>query len=89
LLLLSCRPFVVITTLSTGLVTSTHIRPVDNVVITTKGLQDRNNNCLMERRWKIKVKYSDHGHCLNLPLNKDKKCIKKRERVRHLPGYCP
>ena len=31
---LSCRPFVVITTLSTGLV------GVDNVVITTKGLQD-------------------------------------------------
>ena len=35
---LSCRPFVVITTLST--------RPVDNVVITTKGLQDRNINIL-------------------------------------------
>ena len=34
---------------------STHTRPVDNVVITTKGLQDRNNYCLMERRWKIKV----------------------------------
>ena len=31
-------------------VTSTPARPVDNVVITTKGLQDRNNNCLMERR---------------------------------------
>ena len=31
------------------------IKIVDNVVITTKGLQDRNNNCLMERRWKIKV----------------------------------
>ena len=30
---LSCRPFVVIT--------STPTRPVDNVVITTKGLQDR------------------------------------------------
>ena len=51
---LSCRSFVVITTLSTGLVgvealpsqetevTSTPTRPVDNVVITTKGLQDRN-----------------------------------------------
>ena len=54
---LSCRPFVVITTLSTGLVgveitincpsqetevTSTPTRPVDNVLITTKGLQDRN-----------------------------------------------
>jgi len=36
-------------------VTSTPTRPVDNVVITTIGLQDRNNNCLMERRWKIKV----------------------------------
>ena len=47
---LSCRPFVVITTLSTGLVgletevTSTPTRLVDNVVITTKGLQDRNIN---------------------------------------------
>ena len=36
-------------------VTSTATRPVDNVVITTKGLQDRNNNYLMEIRWKIKV----------------------------------
>ena len=47
---LSYRPFVVITTLSTGLVgievTSTPTRPVDNVVITTKGLQDRNINIL-------------------------------------------
>ena len=45
---LSCRPFVAITTLSTGLVgvevTSTPTRPVDNVVIATKGLQDRNIN---------------------------------------------
>ena len=51
---LSCRPFVVITTLSTGLVgvevtsvtevTSTPTRPVDNVVIAMKGLQDRNIN---------------------------------------------
>ena len=43
---LSCRPFIVITTLSTGQqeteVTSTPTRPVDNVVITTKGLQYRN-----------------------------------------------
>ena len=55
---LSCRPFVVIITLSTGLVgvevtsvswlgqetegTSTTTRAVDNVVITTKSLQDRN-----------------------------------------------
>ena len=45
---LSCRPFVVITTLSTGLVgvTSTPTRPVGNVVITTKGLQDRNLHIL-------------------------------------------
>ena len=35
---LSCRPFVAITTLSTGLV------GVDNVVKATKGLQDRNIN---------------------------------------------
>jgi hypothetical protein len=51
--------FVVITTLSTCLVgvqvTSTPTRPVDDVVIITKGIQDRNNNCLMEGRWKIKV----------------------------------
>jgi hypothetical protein len=33
---LSCRPFVVITTFLTGLV------DVENVVITMKGLQDRN-----------------------------------------------
>ena len=52
---LSCRPFVAKTTLSTGLVgvevlktevTSTPTRPVDNVVIATKGLQDRNINIL-------------------------------------------
>ena len=54
---LSCRPFVAITTLSTGLVgvkcpsqetevTSTPTRPVDYVVITTKGLQDRNIHIL-------------------------------------------
>jgi hypothetical protein len=36
-------------------VTSTPTKPVDNVVITTKGLQDGNNNCLMEGRGKIKV----------------------------------
>ena len=46
---LSCRPFVAITTLSTGLmgveVTSTPTRPVDNV-IATKGLQDRNINII-------------------------------------------
>ena len=45
---LSCRTFAAITTLSTGLVgvevTSTPTRPVDNVVIATKGLQDRNTN---------------------------------------------
>ena len=52
-------PFVVNTTFVTGLVgvkvdncpsqetevTSTPTRPVTNVVLTTKGLQDRNNNC--------------------------------------------
>ena len=55
MLFLSCSPFIVITTISTGLVrveetevTSTPTRPVENVVITTKGLQDRNNNV----RWK-------------------------------------
>ena len=59
---LSCRPFVVITTFSTDLVgvevtsvncpsqetevTSTPTSPVENVVITTKGLQDRNIHIL-------------------------------------------
>ena len=52
---LSCRPFVVITTISTGLVgvevTSVSwlgqlTVGVDNVVITTKGLQDRNIHIL-------------------------------------------
>ena len=53
-MLLSCRPFVIITTFSTGLVgvdvasevTSTTTRPVENVVITTTGLQDRNIHTL-------------------------------------------
>ena len=55
---LSCRPFVVITTLSTGLVgvevlketevTSTPTRPVENVALTTKGLQKRNPQMLDE-----------------------------------------
>ena len=46
---LSCRPFIVIT-LSRDLVgfevTSIPTRPVENVVITTKGLQDRNIHIL-------------------------------------------
>ena len=39
--------FIVNTTFSTGLMgeTSTPTRPVESVVLTTKGLQDRNNNC--------------------------------------------
>ena len=66
MLFLSCRPFIVNTTFSTGLVgvevTSvfwfgqltvncpnqetevTPTRPVENVVLTTRGLQDRNTN---------------------------------------------
>ena len=59
---LSCRSFVVNTTFSTGLVgvevssvswlgqkseeTSTPTRPVENVVLTTKGLQERNTQLL-------------------------------------------
>ena len=35
-------------------VTSTPTRPVENA-LTTKDLQDRNNNCWMKGRWKIKV----------------------------------
>ena len=41
---LSCRPFIVIRTLSTGIV-GVEVE-VDNVVITTKGLQDRNIHTL-------------------------------------------
>ena len=41
---LSCRPFVVITTFSTGLV-GVEVT-VENVVITKKGLQDRNIHIL-------------------------------------------
>ena len=36
-------------------VTTTPTRPVDNVVITTKDIQERNNNYLLEEQWKIKV----------------------------------
>ena len=49
---LSCRRFDVITLSTVNCqsqeteVTSTPTRPVDNVVITTKGLQDRNINIL-------------------------------------------
>ena len=43
---LSYMPFIVNITFSTGLVgvevTSVNTRPVENVVLTTKGLQDRN-----------------------------------------------
>ena len=67
---LSCRPFVVITTISTGLmgvevtsvVTSIPTRPVENVVITTKDLQDRNNLVLdgrmMENKGKLILTYA-------------------------------
>ena len=30
------------------------------------------------------INYSNYNICLTV-----KKCIKKKERVRHLPGYCP
>jgi hypothetical protein len=51
-LFLFYRPFVVITTFSTGIVgvevtsVSTPTNPVESVAITTKGLQDRNNKLL-------------------------------------------
>ena len=51
---LSCRPFVVNTTFSTGLeVTLTPTRPVENVVLTTKGLQDKH----ITVRWNYGAKY--------------------------------
>ena len=48
---LSFRPFVVNTTFATGVVgvseeTSTLTRPVENIVLTTKGLQERNSQVL-------------------------------------------
>ena len=47
---LSCRPFVVITNVNCpsqeAEVTSAPTRPLENVVITTKGLQDRNIHIL-------------------------------------------
>ena len=43
---LSCRPFVAITTGLVGVEVTSVPRPVDNVVIATKGLQDRNINIL-------------------------------------------
>jgi hypothetical protein len=53
---LSCRPFVVNTTFQQVLCTSTPTRPVENVVLTTIGLQDRNIQLLdgtaMETRGK-------------------------------------
>ena len=76
---LSCRPFVTITTFSTGLVgvevtsvswlgetevTSTPTRPVENVVITTNGLQDRNIHILDGTTVKNKDKLILTGHSL-------------------------
>ena len=41
----SCRPFVVNTTFSTGfVVSSVSTRPVENVMLTTKGLEERKHN---------------------------------------------
>ena len=66
---LSCRPFIVITTLSTPTrpddnvviitkrqeteVTSTSSKPVDNVVITTKGLQQLFDGKTVENKGKL------------------------------------
>ena len=73
LLFLSCRPFVVIKTFPTGLV---GVEVTSTEVITTKGLQDINNNYLMEGRWKIKVNKlfklawtQFHQRFLGLPLS--------------------
>ena len=57
---LSCRSFVVITTLSTSLVgveiTLSPTRPVENVILTTKDLQDRNIRILDGTTVENKVK---------------------------------
>ena len=56
--------------------TSTHTRPVDNVVITTKGLQDRNINILagttVENKGKLILWFNDllmaHGEQRNFMI---------------------
>ena len=60
----SCRPFIVNTTFSTGLVvfpvsgldswqeTEETTKPVENVMLTTKGLQERQHNLWVGRWWK-------------------------------------
>ena len=53
---LSCRPFVVNATFSTGLVVSSISWPkpgnVENVALTTKDVQERKHNLWIGRRWK-------------------------------------
>ena len=54
----SCRPFVVNATFSTGLVVSSGhekeetTRPVENVALTAKGLQERKHNLGLKQLWK-------------------------------------
>ena len=72
---LTCRPFVVIT-FSTGLV------DVENVVITTKGLQDRNSLLLDGRTLKNKGKLIlTIDHSSKLPHNQ---CNTKYKSLKHL-----
>ena len=68
---LSCRPFVVITTLSTGLV------GVDNVVITTKSLQDRNMHILdgttVENKGKLILNETTRSDSNIISINYDRR----------------
>ena len=73
---LSCRPFVE--------VTSTPTRPVDNVVITTKGLQDRNINVLdgttVENKGKLILK-AFQQECLYMFVYKGETLVEKNKEI--------
>ena len=72
--------FAAITTLSTALVgvevevTSTPTRPVDNVVIATKGLQDRNINIIAGTTVENKGKCNVVANFISVQVKNDMTC---------------
>ena len=93
-MLLSCRPFVVITTFQQDLepsqeteVTLTPTRPVENVVITTKGLQERNSLLLdgrtVENKGKLILTDSKEFQMLKLRPIRSKKLILRNSKCRN------
>ena len=82
---LSCRPFVAITTLSTP------TRPVDNVVLATKGLQDRNINTqagrTVENKGKLILKATNVQSFTYLGLVVSEKNVPKKLTKLTLWGY--